>query len=270
MLIDGLTVLIKGGGEMASGIAHRLAKCHFKLCMTEISEPRAIRRGVSFSEAIYEGEKTVEGLTVKLVSSHEGFPRVWGSDDKIPIIVDPETKIKEFLKPDVLVDATVAKRNLGTKITDAPLVMALGPGFYAGTDVHLVVETNRGHNLGRVISEGEAEKNTGIPGVIAGFSTERVLRAPTDGQLWTAKEVGDYIKPGETIALIDGLPVKAKIKGVIRGLLRSGSEVCSGMKIGDIDPRGIKEYCYTISDKARAVAGGLLEGILSYFNRCAL
>lgn len=268
-MIDHLTVLIKGGGEMASGIAHRLAKCHFRVCMTEISQPRAVRRGVSFSEAIYEGEKTVEGITAKHVSSYEEAPRAW-DNDKTPIIVDAGALIKEFLKPDVLVDAIVAKKNLGTKITDAPLVIALGPGFYAGRDVHLVVETNRGHNLGRVISEGEAEKNTGIPGVIAGFSTERLLRAPTDGQLWTAKEVGDYIKPGETIALIDGLPVKAKIKGVIRGLLRSGSEVCSGMKIGDIDPRGIKEYCYTISDKARAVAGGLLEGILSYFNRCAL
>lgn len=266
MLIDDLTVLIKGGGEMASGIAHRLNRCHFKVCMTEISKPRAVRRGVSFSEAVYEGEKTVEGLTAKIVSSYEEIPRAW-NDDKIPIIVDSETKIKEFLKPDVLVDAIVAKKNLGTKRTDAPLVIALGPGFYAGRDVHLVVETNRGHNLGRVISEGDAEKNTGIPGVIAGFSVERVLRAPTDGQLSTANGIGDSVEPGEILALIDGFPVEAKIKGVIRGFLRSGSEVWNGMKIGDIDPRGIKEYCYTISDKARAVAGGLLEGILSYFKQ---
>jgi xanthine dehydrogenase accessory factor len=166
----------------------------------------------------------------------------------------------------VLVDATVAKKNLGTKITDAPLVIGLGPGFYGGRDVHLVVETNRGHNLGKLIFEGEAEENTGIPGIIAGFSTQRVLRAPTDGQLSTSKDIGDYIESDEVVALVDGLPVKTKIDGIIRGLLRSRSEVWNGMKIGDIDPRGIKEYCYTISDKARAVAGALLEGIVSHFN----
>lgn len=265
MPIHDLKVLIKGGGEMASGIAHRLSRCRFKVCMTEIPKPRAVRRGVSFSEAVYGGEKTVEGITAKLVSSHEEIPRLWNSR-KIPIIVDPETKVKDILKPHVLVDATVAKKNLGTKITDAPLVIGLGPGFYGGRDVHQVVETNRGHNLGKLIFEGEAEENTGIPGIIAGFSTQRVLRAPTDGQLSTSKDIGDYIESDEVVALVDGLPVKTKIDGIIRGLLRSRSEVWNGMKIGDIDPRGIKEYCYTISDKARAVAGALLEGIVSHFN----
>ena len=265
MLIDRLTVLIKGGGEMASGIAHRLVMCHFKVCMTEIAQPRAVRRGVSFSEAIYEGEKTVEGITAKHVSSYEEVPRAW-DNDKIPVIVDAEAVTREFLKPDVLVDSIVAKKNLGTKITDAPLVIALGPGFHAGRDVHLVVETNRGHNLGRVISDGEAEKDTGIPGIIAGFSTERVLRAPTDGQLTTSRDIGDYIESGDIIAMVNDFPVRAEIKGIIRGLLRNNSEVWNGMKIGDIDPRGIKQYCYTISDKARAVGGALLEGILSHFN----
>ncbi len=265
MSIDGLTVLIKGGGEMASGIAHRLVMCHFKVCMTEIAQPRAVRRGVSFSEAIYEGEKTVEGITAKYVSSYEEVLRAW-DNDKIPVIVDPEAVIREFLKPDVLVDSIVAKKNLGTKITDAPLVIALGPGFYAGRDAHLVVETNRGHNLGRVISDGEAEKDTGIPGIVAGFSTERVLRAPTDGQLTTSRGIGDYIESGDIIAMVNDFPVRAEIKGIIRGLLRNNSEVWNGMKIGDIDPRGIKQYCYTISDKARAVGGALLEGMLSRFN----
>lgn len=249
MPTDNLTVLIKGAGEMASGIAYRLSRCHFKVCMTEISKPRAVRRRVSFSEAVYEGEKTVEGITAKLVSSHQEILRAW-NDGKIPIIVDADARINDLLKPDVLVDAIVAKRNLGTKITDARLVVALGPGFYAGRDVHLVVETNRGHNLGRIISKGEAEENTGIPGIIASFSRERVLRAPTDGQLTTSKDIGDYIKSGEIVGMVNNFPVSAKISGTIRGLLRSGSE----------------EYSYTISDKARAVGGALLEGMLSHFN----
>lgn len=265
MSADNVTVLIKGAGEMASGIAHRLRRCHFTVCMTEISKPRAVRRGVSFSEAVYEGEKTVEGITAKLVSSHQEILTAW-DDEKIPIIVDEETKIKDLLKADVLVDAIVAKRNLGTKITDALLVIALGPGFYAGRDVHLVVETNRGHNLGRIITKGEAEQDTGIPGIIAGFSRERILRAPANGQLTTPRDIADYSKSGEIVATVNGFPVRAEINGVIRGLLRSGSEVLNGMKIGDIDPRGVKEYCYTISDKARAVGGALLEGILSYFS----
>ena len=265
MSIENFTVLIKGGGEVASGVAHRLNRGHFRVCMTEIARPRAVRRKVSFCEAIHTGEKTVEGLTAKLVDTYAKIAKVW-NNDKIPIIVDPETKIKEFLKPDILVDATVAKKNLGTKITDATLVIALGPGFYASRDVHIVVETNRGHNLGMVILEGEAEKNTGVPGEIAGFSTERVLRAPRDGSLLTLKGIGDFVEAGEAVALVEDLPIKAQIRGVIRGLLRSGSEVYKGMKTGDIDPRGIKEYCYTISDKARAIGGGVLEGILSHFN----
>ena len=167
----------------------------------------------------------------------------------------------------MLIDAIVAKRNLGTKITDAPLVIGVGPGFRAGKDVHLVVETNRGHNLGRVIPEGEAEENTGVPGIIAGFSIERVLRAPRDGALQTVKHIGDMVEAGDVIGSVEDMPVQAGIKGVIRGLLRDGTSVWKGMKTGDIDPRGIKEHCYTISDKARAVGGGVLEAILSHLNK---
>jgi len=181
--------------------------------------------------------------------------------------VDADTNVKDFMKPAILVDAIVAKKNLGTKITDAPLVIGLGPGFRVGRDVHFVVETNRGHNLGRVITEGEAEKNTAVPGEIAGFSAERVIRATQDGKLVTLKGIGDYVDVGDTIAFVGDSPINAGIKGVIRGLLRNGSGVYKGMKTGDIDPRGIKEYCYTISDKARAIGGGVLEGILSYINR---
>jgi xanthine dehydrogenase accessory factor len=266
MSIENIIVLIKGGGEMASGIAHRLTRCHFKVCMTEIPHPQAVRREVSFCEAVYDGEKTVEDLTAKLVDSYERIQEVWDTG-KLPIIVDPEAKVKDFLKPAILVDAILAKKNVGTRITDAPLVVGLGPGFYAGRDVHLVVETMRGHNLGRVISDGEAESNTGIPGEIAGFSTERVFRAPEQGTLSTLRKIGDSVEPGEVVASVDDLPVRAQIKGVVRGLLRNGTSVWKGMKTGDVDPRGIRGYCYTISDKARAIGGGVLEGILAHFNR---
>lgn len=266
MLQESLIVLIKGGGEMASGIAHRLTRCHFKVCMTEIPHPHAVRREVSFCEAVYDGEKTVEDLTARLVDSYDRIPEVWDTGE-IPIIVDPEAKVKDFLKPAILVDAILAKKNVGTKITDAPLVVGLGPGFYAGRDVHLVVETMRGHNLGRVIFDGEAESNTGIPGEIAGFSIERVLRAPKQGTLSTLKKIGDSVEPGEVVSSVDDLPVRAQIKGVVRGLLRNGTSVWKGMKTGDVDPRGIRGYCYTISDKARAIGGGVLEGILAHFSR---
>jgi xanthine dehydrogenase accessory factor len=259
------SVLIKGGGEMASGVAHRLVRCHFKVCITEISHPTAVRREVSFCEAVYEGQKKVDELTAKLVHSYGEIREAWNRD-LIPLIVDADANVKDFMKPAILIDAIVAKKNLGTKITDAPLVIGLGPGFRAGRDVHFVVETNRGHNLGRVITEGEAEKNTAVPGEIAGFSAERVIRATKDGKLVTLKGIGDYVDVGDTIAFVGDSPITAGIKGVIRGLLRNGSEVYKGMKTGDIDPRGIKEYCYTISDKARAIGGGVLEGILSYIN----
>ncbi|MDY7039129.1 MAG: selenium-dependent molybdenum cofactor biosynthesis protein YqeB [Thermodesulfobacteriota bacterium] len=266
MSINKLTVLVKSGGEMASGIASRLNRSHFRICMTETYHPQAVRREVSFCEAIYEGEKTVEGTTAKLVDSFDQIQGVW-DHGQIPIIVDPETKIKDSLKLDILIDAILAKRNLGTKITDAPLVIGLGPGFYVGRDVHLVVETNRGHDLGRVIFEGEAEKNTGIPGEIAGFGAKRVLRSPKNGLISTVKKIGDCVEAGDVVALVEDVPMKAEIKGIVRGLLRNGTEVWKGMKAGDIDPRGTKEYCYTISDKARAVGGGVLEGILYHFNR---
>jgi len=252
---------------MASGVTFRLYKSGFKkICMTDISQPKAVRREVSFCEAIYDGEKTVEGLTAKLIESYENIKGSWHIG-QLPIIVDPEARVIDFLKPDVVVDAILAKKNLGTKITDAPLVIGLGPGFYAGRDVHLVVETNRGHNLGSVLYEGEAEKNTGIPGVIAGYGAERVFRGPKEGGLKVLKNIGDFIEAGEVVAEVDGMPVKAQVSGIVRGMLRDGTSVWKGMKAGDIDPRGEKEYCYTISEKARAIAGAVLECILSHYNR---
>ena len=266
MKLTDLVVLIKGGGEQASGVAHRLACSHLKICLTEVPNPQAVRRGVAFCEAVYDGEKEVEGVVAKLISSPDEISKVW-QEGKLPLLVDPETKVKDILKPDVLVDAILAKKNLGTKISDAPLVIGLGPGFQSGKDVHMVIETNRGHNLGRVILQGEAEANTGIPGVIAGVSAERVFRAPKAGRFSANRKIGDHVQAGDVVALVDGAPVKALVGGVVRGLLRDGIEVHKGMKAGDVDPRGIKEHCFTISDKARAIAGGVLEAILYHCNR---
>jgi xanthine dehydrogenase accessory factor len=261
-----LIILIKGGGEMASGVAYRLFSSHFRVCMTEIPKPQSVRREVSFCEAIYDDVKVVEGVKARRVESKEEILKAWERNE-IPILVDPEANIRREINPDVLVDAILAKRNLGTNINDAPLVIGLGPGFKTGVDAHVVIETNRGHNIGRIILSGEAEPNTGIPGVIGGFSHERVLRAPSDGIYKTLKNIGDTVKKGEEIAYVNNIPVNAKIDGIIRGLLRDGLYVKNGLKLGDVDPRGIKEYCYTISDKARAIAGGVLEGIMMFFNK---
>jgi xanthine dehydrogenase accessory factor len=267
MSLKNMKLVIKGAGEMASGVAWRLFNSGFhRVCMTDVSQPQAVRREVSFCEAIYDGHKTVQGVTAKLIASFEEIEGAWDLG-QIPIIVDPEAGVIDFLKPDVVIDAILAKKNLGTKITNAPLVIGLGPGFCAGRDVHLVVETNRGHDLGRVIHEGEAEKNTGVPGVIAGYGAERVFRAPKDGRLSILNDIGDIVEAGEVVAEVDGMPVKAQIKGVVRGMLRDGTNVWKGMKTGDIDPRGKKAFCYTVSEKTLAIAGGVLEGILSYYNK---
>lgn len=262
-----IIVLIRGAGEMASGVAHRLCRSHFKICMLEIPHPLAIRREVSFCEAIYEGEKEVEGIQAKFISSPEQIPSLWKKEE-IPILIDPEGKeTRKFLSPDVLVDATMAKRNLGTQMNDAPLVIGLGPGFTAGKDVHIVIETNRGHHLGRMILDGSAEPDTGIPGEIGGYTIERLLRTMKKGIFHPHKLIGDRVTKGSVVAVVDDFPVIAKINGVVRGLLREGVEVRKGMKVGDIDPRGKRELCFTISEKARAIAGGVLEAILYWFNR---
>jgi len=250
---------------MATGVAHRLASCHFKACLTEISEPQAVRREVTFSEAIFDLEKEVEGVIAKRIESPDQIQETW-NDGKIPILIDPEASVRKCLNPDVLIDATLAKKNLGTEITDAPLVIGLGPGFHAGKDVHLVIETNRGHNLGRIISNGEAEPNTGIPGPIAGYTEERVIRAPKDGEFKAIRKIGDGVKVNEKVGMIGNVAVRSRIAGVIRGLLRDGTDVWKGMKLGDVDPRGVKCHCYTISDKARTISGGVLQAILDHFN----
>jgi len=257
-------VLIKGAGEVASGVAHRLFRSHFRVCLTEIAQPQAVSRGVAFCEAIYDGEKEVEGVVAKLVTSREEILKAW-EERKLPLIVDPEASIKDILHPGVLVDAIMAKRNLGTSITDAPLVIGLGPGFHVGRDVHLVVETNWSKNLGRVILEGEAEKDTGIPIPVGGLTFERVLYAPTRGIFLTDKEIGDVVAAGELVASVGAQAVTTEIGGVIRALLRSGIEVENGTKLGEVDPSGSKEVCFQIRDKMSAIAGGVLEGILMHY-----
>jgi xanthine dehydrogenase accessory factor len=265
--IGELVILIRGAGEMASGVAHRLHQSHFKICMIEISHPLAVRREVTFSEAIYEGEKEVEGVRAKLISKTEEIKSVW-EKSKIPILIDSDAKkTRSFLKPDVLVDGIMAKKNLGTQIHDAPLVIGLGPGFSAGKDVHAVIETNRGHHLGKMILSGSAEPDTGIPGEIGGYTLERLLRTMKRGIFHPQKSIGERVNKGSVVAVVDDFPVMAKISGVVRGLLREGVEVKKGMKVGDIDPRGKKEYCFTIADKARAIGGGVLEAILYWFNK---
>jgi len=262
-----LVVLIRGAGEMASGVVYRLHRSHFKVCMTEIPEPLAVRREVAFSEAIYDGKKEVEGVQAGLISRPEEIEVSW-KNDEIPILIDPDAKVtRQFLKPDILIDAILAKKNLGTKISDAALVIGLGPGFTAGKDVHLVVETNRGHDLGRVILKGSAEADTGVPGEIGGYTIERLLRTMKKGIFHPQKSIGERVNKGAVVAVSDDFPVIAKISGVVRGLLRDGVEVKKGMKVGDIDPRGKRELCFTISEKARAIGGGVLEGILYWFNK---
>ena len=265
--MDELVVLIRGAGEIASGVAHRLQRSHFKVCMIEIPHPLAVRRAVAFSEAIYEGEKEVEDVRAKFISKPEEIESVWKKGD-IPILIDPDgKKTRNFSKPDVLVDAIMAKRNLGTQVNDAPLVIGLGPDFAAGKDVHIVIETNRGHDLGKMILKGTAEPDTGIPGEIGGYMMERLLRTMKKGIFHPQKSIGDRVNKGLVVAVVDDFPVIARISGVLRGLLREGAEVRKGMKVGDVDPRSKRESCFTISDKARAIGGGVLEAVLYRFNK---
>jgi len=265
--VDELTILIRGAGEMASGVAHRLHRSHFKICMLEIPSPLAVRREVSFCEAVYEAEKEIEGVRAKFISTPKEIPSVW-KEEKIPLLVDPDGKeTRSSFVFDVLIDAIIAKKNLGTQIKDAPLVIGLGPGFTAEKDVHIVIETNRGHHLGKMILRGTAEPDTGIPGEIAGFTVERVLRTMKKGIFHPHRVIGDRVNKGLVVAVVDDYPVIAQVSGVVRGLLRDGAGVKKGMKVGDIDPRGKREHCFTISEKARAIAGGVLEAILYRFNR---
>ena len=260
-----ILVVVKGGGELGSGVAHKLFRSGFKVCILERERPTVERRMVSYASAIFFGEFEVEGVKAKRARDVDEAIEILESREAIPVLIDPEWSSLRRLKPMVVVDAIMAKRNLGTKIDEAPLVIGLGPGFKAGEDVHVVIETLRGHNLGRVIESGCAEKDTGEPEPIMGYTFERILYSPSDGVLKIVKDIGEFVREGETVCMVDGLNVAAKLSGIVRGLLMDGMRVRKGQKIGEIDPRGKKEYVYTISDRARAVAGGVLEAILSKF-----
>lgn len=262
----GLPVLVRGAGEMATAVVHRLARSGFRVAMTEVPAPLAVRRAVSFCEAVWEGVKRVEGLTARLVQDPGQAPEIWRAGE-LPLLVDPEMSCLAQLKPRVVVDALLAKRNTGLHRDMAQLTIGLGPGFSAPDEVHLAVETMRGHDLGRLIYQGSPAPNTGQPGDIAGYTHQRVLRVPVAGLFRTEHKLGDRVEQGQVVARVGGHEVKAGVGGILRGLLRDNTEVNAGLKLGDVDPRGCLEHLPTISDKARAIAGSVLEGIMAEFNR---
>ena len=261
-------IIVRGGGDLATGTIHRLWSAGLRMLVLEAEHPAAIRRQVSLCEAVYEGETTVEGLRAVRIDRLEDADAVW-SVGAVPVLVDPEGQCISRAAPAVVVDAILAKKNLGTTRDMAPLTIALGPGFTAGQDVDVVVETKRGHKLGRIIREGQAIPNTGVPGIIGGYGAERVIHAQAEGTFEDLHAIGDFVEAGEAIAQIrtpDGsyLPVTTQIPGILRGLLRSGYPVTPGFKVADVDPRRSElENCFLISDKARCIAGSVLELVIA-------
>ncbi len=275
MALFNVPVLIRGGGDLASGVAYRLVQAGFPVLIAELAKPMLVRPRVSYGAAIYSGEVTVEGIMARHVEIGElislpnplsdGTFGAYSGRDRtvIPVVIDPDGTLIAQLHPPVIVDARVAKVNLSTTIHDAPLVIALGPGFTAGTDCHAVIETNRGHNLGRVITQGGAEPDTGTPGTVNGRGAERVIRAPHDGYVTRQAPIGEPIREGQPLAWIGDVPILAPFDGMLRGLIHESVYVQAGLKIGDLDPRAKREHCFTISDKSLAVGGGVVEAVLS-------
>ncbi len=263
-----MRVVVKGGGDLGTGVAWRLHRCGFHVLVTEVAQPTAIRRTVAFASAIFDGQATIEGEPARLIAHANQAQACWAAH-QVAVMVDPQAQVIHEIKPDVVIDAILAKQNLGTHLQDARAVVALGPGFVVGVDCHAVVETNRGHNLGRVLWQGSAEPNTGIPGTISGENARRILTAPASGIFREKCHIGDLVKAGEVIALIGEEPVISRLDGVVRGLLHDGLPVQTGMKIGDVDPRGIVSHCFTISDKSLAIAGGVLEAMLRLTSACS-
>ncbi len=260
-------IIVRGGGDLATGTIHRLWSCGFKVLVLETKMPAAIRRQVSVCEAVYDGEAIVEGMKAIRIFSWEQAEKIIESG-AVPVLVDPEGASIDMLHPRVVIDAILAKRNLGTHREMAPLTIGLGPGFCAGKDVDVVIETKRGHDLGRVIYSGMAAPNTGIPGMVGGYAKERVLHAPVEGTFKGYAGIGDIVEAGAPVAAVIGndgtaTPLTAAFSGIVRGLLRDGYQVTKGFKVADIDPR--KEElanCFTISDKARCIAGSVLEVVV--------
>jgi xanthine dehydrogenase accessory factor len=267
--MDGQLVVVKGAGDLATGVAYRLHRAGFKIVMTELPRPTVVRRTVSFAQAVFDGSTMVEGVRARL--SADGHEALAVADDgDIAVIVDPRASVVHEVRPPVLVDAIVAKRNTGTRIEDAPVVIGLGPGFRADVDVHAVIETNRGHRLGRVILEGEAAPDTGVPAPVDGRGAERVLRAPASGVFMGLAAIGARVREGEVLGYVGRLPVRCPFDGCLRGLIETGLPVVADMKIGDVDPRAAPQHCFTISDKALAIGGGVLEAVFYLVSRRTL
>lgn len=255
-------IVVRGGGDIASGAIQKLYRSGFKVLVLETETPSAIRRKVAFCEAVYEKEIEIEGIKARLVANDEEIQDCWDSDI-LPVMIDSRGKVIERLKPLVVVDGILAKQNFGTKRSMAPITIALGPGFSAPEDVDIVIETMRGHNLGRIIEEGRASENTGVPGVIAGFGIERVIYSDYSGVIINIEKIGNVVEKGDVIAVVGDNEIYASISGVLRGIIRDGYKVKKGLKIADIDPRiSEKDNCFTISDKARNIGGAVLESIL--------
>lgn len=268
-------VIVRGGGDLATGVIQALQRAGFQLLVLEVPDPSAIRRQVALSEAVYDGSAVVEDITARLCRSGQAIEKAWRSGE-VPILIDPQGKSIAELKPWAVVDAILAKKNVGTTRNMAPHTIALGPGFTAGVDVDVVIETKRGHNLGRLIYKGEAAPNTGIPGMIAGFGKERVIHSPSSGYFYGLTVIGDMVEKGRPIGVITqealpdgvkpavamGIPVPATLTGLLRGMIRSTYPVVSGFKIADIDPRKDElKNCFTISDKARCLGGAVLTAL---------
>ena len=256
-------IIIRGAGDISTGTIHRLFRAGFPVLALETDRPSAIRRQVAFSEAVYDGTMTVEGVTAVRITDAAQADGVLGQG-RVPLLVDPAGVSIRQLKPDAVVDAILAKKNLGTTMGMAELTIALGPGFEAGKDVQYVIETMRGHNLGRIISSGCAAPNTGVPGIIAGFGAERVIHSPAEGVFRPCREIADEVQAGETVGTVlagdEEIPVRTRISGILRGIIRDGYPVTKGFKLADVDPRlEEKKNCFTISDKARCIAGSVLE-----------
>ena len=257
-----MKVVIRGGGDLATGVAEVLYQSGFKILILDIEKPSSIRRSVCFSEAIYDGVTKVENIICKKVENENEIEKCW-NEKIIPIMVDEKGEIIKKIKPDVVVDSIIAKKNLGTTKEMAPITIALGDGFEAGKDVDIVIETMRGHNLGRIITSGRAMKNTGIPGEIKGVSKDRVIYSLANGRFSSVKKIGDTVQKDEIIGYVGDVEIRGKISGVLRGIIREGYEVTENMKIGDIDPRiEEKNNCFTISDKARSLGGAVLRAIM--------
>jgi len=252
--------IVRGGGDLATGVIYRLWRARFNVLCLEVPKPLVVRRTVAVAEAVFDGTYKIEDMTAVKIDS----PADWKDRRKIAVLVDPEGRSIRELSPLLVVDGMMMKRYTGTSKDMAPLVLALGPGFSAPDQVHGVIETKRGHYLGRLITNGTAIPNTGVPGMEMGYTTERLLRAPCDGYVKGVRSIGDHVGAGDLVATIGESEIRAQISGVLRGLIHPSVEVSKGVKIGDVDPRDVREHCFSITDKALAIAGGVLEAVLSF------